>query len=130
MRGCSGTHYAGQPLPRGHVHDLHGDFLAAAALCLPCAGAQVWAGDDVGVVHQVTVLWGLLQTQFHQLPASTRELGAGGIYPTSFAKREAGPSPTGFTRLRCPGLGKIKVVLRQSQSQGVPTAPTHLCEDI
>lgn len=34
-----------------------------------------------------------------------------------------GPSPTGFTRLPCLGLGKIKVVLRQSQAQGVPTAP-------
>lgn len=88
-----GTHYAGQPLPRGQVHDLHGDFLATAALCLPCAGTQMWAGDDIGVVHQVTVLWGLLQTQFHpaissqHLPGSSE--GAGGIYLTSFARREA-----------------------------------------
>lgn len=63
LPGARGTHHAGQPPPGGHVHHLHGDLLPAAALRLPRAGAQVRAADDVGVVHQLPILGGLLPAQ-------------------------------------------------------------------
>lgn len=46
------TYNAGQGPPLHHVHELDGDFLPAAALGLPRAGAQVGAADDLLVVHQ------------------------------------------------------------------------------
>lgn len=131
LRCCRSTHYSCQPLPRGHVHDLHGDFLAAAALCLPSAGTQVWAGDDVGVVHQVTVLWGFLQTQFHPAIRSQHLPGSSGQGAFTLLCKEGSwflvPAPQGAVRYL--GLGKIKAVLRQSQAQG-HHSPTDLCEDI
>lgn len=114
-----GTHYASQPLPRGHVHDLHGDLLAAAALCLPCAGAQVRAADDIGVVYQVTVLGGFLLTQPRPAVSPQHPPGSSGwaFTPSSLARRELGravPGSMGFAGLPWPCLGRVKVMPSQS----------------
>lgn len=71
------TYNAHQRFPLHHVHELDGDFLPAAALGLPGAGAQVGAADDVLVVHQGPVPWRLLPRKRHLCLAAMDDRAGG-----------------------------------------------------